>query len=150
MAARGSKSLWVPGILLLCFSLVLGGCGQDDEPEADLTQALELEAYDFYFEDTDLIVSLGADVVLDFVNAGGTTHSFTVPDLDLDVQASSGDSTEVEFQAPDEAGTVDFYCKFHPDDMKGTLSIGGAEAPLEEDVDVDDDDNVDGTPVDNY
>lgn len=111
----------------------------DDEAEPDVTQTIELEAYDFYFEETSILLELGANVTVDFTNAGDATHSFTVPDLDLEIEAESGESVETTFQLPDQPGLLDFYCKYHPDDMKGTISIGGDDVPLEEN-NVDDDD----------
>jgi plastocyanin len=134
----GRQLLIVTAIVL---ALLGSACTVDEEDgdEDDLTQAIELEAYDFYFEETSLQFALGADVTVDFTNAGEATHAFVVPDLDLEVEAESGESTEVNFQLPDEPGLLDFYCKFHPDDMNGTISIGGADVPVEEEG-VDDED----------
>ena len=47
-----------------------------------------------------------------------------------------------------EPGSLDFYCKFHPDEMKGVISIGGADQPIEEDVDSEDEDDDADVDVD--
>jgi plastocyanin len=109
----------------------------DDDESDELTQEVALDAYDFYFKQTSMQLSLGADVTVNFTNNGDTTHSFTVPDLDLETEVESAEATEINFQVPDEPGVLDFFCKFHPDDMKGTISIGGADVPLEEQEDTD-------------
>lgn len=121
--------------------LVLGALGTacqnaGDTEDAAVTQAIEVEAYDFYFEETSIVLELGADVTVDFTNAGENTHSFTVPDLDLEIEAESAETTEFSFELPNEPGLLDFYCKYHPDDMNGTISIGGADVPIEEGVEV--------------
>ena len=110
----------------------------DDADDEDLTQEVALNAYDFYFKETSMQLGLGSDVTVAFTNNGETTHSFTVPDLDLDVEVESAEATEINFEVPDQPGLLDFYCKFHPDDMKGTISIGGADVPLEEQQEEDD------------
>ena len=70
-------------------------------------------------------------------NGGGTTESVTVaaqdfafdPDtLDLEagteVEAAGGESASGSFTVPD--STVDWFCKYHPDQMTGTINVGGA------------------------
>lgn len=131
-------------ILLVAFALVMGACGEDAEDTDAQESANTVEAFDFYFEPTSLQLEPGAEATITLANAGGVAHSFTVPDLDLEIEAQSGDSVDGTFGVPDEPGTLDFYCKFHPEDMTGTISIGGSDQPIEEDVDSeDDDDDVD-------
>ena len=134
-----------PGLRLalsaLAFSLVLGACGGDDEDDGDdelegggvSTQTVSVDAYDFYFEETSLLLESGTTVEVDFENLGEVAHSFTIPDLDVDVDADAGDTTTVTFNTPEEPGSLDFYCKYHPDEMEGTISIGGGDDPLDED-----------------
>lgn len=130
-------------ILLLALSLVMGACGNNEEESGAQESANAIEAFDFYFEPTSLQLEPGARATVTLQNGGGVAHSFTVPDLDLEIEAQSGDSVDGTFTVPDRPGTLDFYCKFHPDEMTGTIAIGGADQPIEEDVDVEDDDDVD-------
>lgn len=117
-------------------ALALAGasCGEDED-SARQEQSFTVEAFDFYFEPTSLQFEPGAQVNLTLENGGGVAHSITVPDLDFEAEAQSGESIENSFVAPTTPGSLDFYCKFHPDEMTGTISIGGADQPLEEDVD---------------
>ena len=96
------------------------------------SQKLSLDAYDYYFEPTTLPVNLNAIVSVTFTNNGGVSHSFTAPDLDVEQVVDSGNSSTVTFTAPAEPGSFDFFCKFHPDQMKGTITVGGADQPLEQ------------------
>ena len=137
-----SKLLKV-SILLAAFALVMGACADDAEDTDAQESANTVEAFDNYFEPTSLQLEPGAEATITLANGGSVAHSFTVPDLDLEIEAQSGDSVDGTFAVPDEPGTLDFYCKFHPDEMAGTIAIGGADQPIEEDVDTEDDDDTD-------
>jgi plastocyanin len=132
-------------LVLLGAAMVLAvapACGEgDEEPSSSVSQSAELEAFDYYFEPTSLLVELGAEVTIEFTNNGSVTHSFSAPDLDVEVEAGNGQDATVTFTAPDQPGSFDFFCKYHADEMTGTISIGGGDAPLEEDPDENDDDD---------
>lgn len=131
-------------ILFLALALVMGACDDGEEDTAAQESAQTIEAFDNYYEQTSLQLEPGAEATITLANGGSVAHSFTVPDLDLEIEAQSGDEVDGTFAVPDEPGTLDFYCKFHPDEMAGTIAIGGADQPIEEDVDTDeDDDDVD-------
>lgn len=125
--------------------LVASACGSEEpETEATVSQTLNVEAFDFYFDPTTLAVDVGAEVTIELTNSGSVAHSWTSADLNAEVEASSGEESFLTFTAPAEPGSYDFFCEFHPDQMQGTISIGGADEPLEEaptegdeDVDVD-------------
>lgn len=117
-------------------------CGDDEGDSGAQAQSTTVQAFDFYFEPTSLQFEPGAEVTLTLENVGEVAHSITIPDLDFEADAGGGDTVENTVTMPDEAGTFDFYCKYHPDDMTGTLSLGGADQPIEEDVDEEDDEDV--------
>lgn len=137
------SKLWKLSILFLALALVMGACGEDTEDTDAQESANTVEAFDFYFEPTSLQLEPGAEATITLQNGGSVAHSFTVPDLDLEIEAQSGDSVDGTFGVPDVPGTLDFHCKFHPDEMMGTISIGGADQPIEEDVDTEDEDDDD-------
>lgn len=128
----------VAGALVLAASGV--ACGEDSDDSGSQEQSFTVQAFDNYFEPTSLQFEPGAEVTLELENSGSVSHSITIPDLDFEAEAQSGDTIDNSFTAPSEPGSLDFYCKFHPDEMEGTISIGGADQPIEEDVDQDDDD----------
>jgi plastocyanin len=112
-------------------AVLLGACGDKSEPGSAESQTVSLEAFDYYFEPTALNVNLSAEVTVDFQNSGSVSHSFTAPDLDVETVSDSSNSTSVTFTAPAEPGSYDFFCKYHPDQMKGTISVGGSDQPVE-------------------
>lgn len=130
-------------LMVVSVALLAGACGEEDNDSGAQEQSLEIEAFDNYYESETLLLEPGAEVTLSFSNGGSVAHSVTVPDLDFELEAQSGDTAESTFGAPDEPGSLDFYCKFHPEEMKGVISIGGADQPIEEDVDSEDDDDAD-------
>ena len=137
---------------LTLVALAAVGCGEEGET-AGTTVRTDLEAFDYYFEPTSLVFDEGTRATVSFTNNGSATHSFSSPDLDLDVEAGPGDTADVSFDVPPQPGSVEYYCKFHPDEMKGTISIGGAGEPVEEPAESpeDDDEDVDvDVEGDNY
>ena len=142
---RSSRFVALAAALVL---VAAPACGEEEgnEPGTEITQTVEVEAFDNYFEPTSLSVELNAEVTVEFTNNGSITHSFTAPDLDVEIESGNGEDGTVTFAVPNQPGSYDFFCKYHPDEMQGTISAGGSEEPLEEDPDGDDDD--DDTEVD--
>jgi len=142
-----------------CIAVLGVACGNEEEAEPAVSQSLTVEAFDFYFEPTALAVDVGAEVTVELINGGSVSHSWTATDLDAEAEASSGQESTVTFTAPNEPGSYDFFCRFHPDEMQGTISVGGSDEPVEEvpetdedddDVDVDVDTDEDASGDDTY
>jgi plastocyanin len=80
-----------------------------------------LGAKDFAFTPTALSVPSGGGTVK-FTNTGTVEHNFTVDGKGISKDAEAGDSATVKVDLP--AGTYQFHCKYHPTQMKGTLTVG--------------------------
>ena len=108
--------------------LALGACGDDNgdggggSGNGGATQSVDLRAQDFAFDPSSIEVDSGAEVELTFNNEDDVEHSFTAEDLDAEVEAEGGESATTTFTAP-ESGTVEFICKYHPDQMTGEISV---------------------------
>jgi plastocyanin len=123
---------------LVVAGLAIAGCGDDDDegstedvgatttaaPDAGGDAAGD-DAADggvvmagFAFEPTELTVAAGATIPV--TNEDSAAHTFTSDDGGFDVEVDGGASGEAT--APDEPGTYDFVCRFHPD-MTGTLTV---------------------------
>ncbi len=83
---------------------------------------LSVTAADFSFEPTTLNAPVGATVGITLDNTGVAAHTFTSDDLDVDIEAAGGAVRTGEFTVP-EAGTYEFHCHFHPDQMKGEIVV---------------------------
>jgi plastocyanin len=136
-----------PLVVLFAALLFLGACGKADDANdsGGATISTAIEAYDFYFQPTTISADMGGTVKVEFTNNGENTHSFTAPDLDISTEVQSGESAEITFASPETPGTYDFYCKFHPEDMKGVISVGGADQPVDESEDGTEDDGSEPT-----
>ena len=118
--------------LLIClvaaFAVIAGACGGDDggtettEPAAAEEDggSVTLAAANFAFDPATLTAPVGATI--EFTNEDDAEHSFTIDDSDVDADVDGGASTTVDLGSL-EAGSYDFYCKYHKDSMTGTLEV---------------------------
>jgi plastocyanin len=90
-------------------------------------ESVSLTAMDFSFTPAQLSIKGGDTVTVSFKNSGQTEHSFTLDNGNATVDADAGETKTVTFTAPS-SGTLAFHCKYHPTQMKGTISIGGSGA----------------------
>jgi plastocyanin len=118
-------------VLLAALLLFAGACGGgDDGEEAGAGEDVEsadalpvtMTAGDFKFEPESLEGHATHTVDLTFVNEDDVEHSFTIDDMEVDVEAEGGEEATATF-TPEETGTFEFYCKYHPDTMSGELTV---------------------------
>lgn len=108
-----------------------GEAAESDDPEPPprgddgAAAAATVRATDFAFDPELIEVDQGEDAEITFVNAGNVAHSFTAEDLDVDVEAESGEEVSATFTAPDEDATIEYVCRFHPSQMRGEIVVGG-------------------------
>jgi len=113
-------------------ALLATACGGDESDPAAASgdggggggggSTVTLTAKDFSFEPGTL--SAAAGDTIEFANEGESPHNLQAEEAGLDEDVDPGDTVSVDL-ADAEPGTYDFICKFHPDDMKGTLEITG-------------------------
>jgi plastocyanin len=84
-----------------------------------------VSAAEFAFNPTTIDASAGEEIELTFNNTGTTEHSFTIDGL-VEVEAEGGAQASGTFTAPD--SPIEFFCKYHPDQMRGELTIDGQSA----------------------
>lgn len=81
---------------------------------------IELVAKDIEFQDTSLDAAAG-EVSVFIDNEDATLHTFTIEDLDVDLDIPASKAARVTFDA--EPGEYEFFCEPHKEDMKGTLTV---------------------------
>ena len=117
-------------VAVAAFAVLAAACGGGDdagetatEPAADDGDgAVTLTAANFAFDPASLTAAAGDTI--EFTNEDDAEHSFTIDDSDVDEDVDGGGSTTVDLGSLD-AGSYDFYCKYHKDSMTGTLEITG-------------------------
>jgi plastocyanin len=87
-----------------------------------------------FFEPKQFTVSPGQNVTFNLTNDGAAIHNLRIAGEDGQyntdddtvsepAQVSSGETGTIDWTAPDEAGTFEFRCDFHPTDMVGTVTV---------------------------
>jgi plastocyanin len=110
--------------------LLLAACSSSDDNAtttggAAQPQAITVTAVDFSLSPATITASAGQVINVSFKNNGTVTHSFTVGTTDVAV-AGGGSSSSGSFTAS--AQTVEFHCKYHPTQLKGTITINGSSS----------------------
>ena len=117
-------------VALFAAALLVAACGGGDDatetaPDNDAGGAQPLPvtvtAANLAFDQDALTAHATHEVELTLVNDDSTAHTFTIDELDVDVEAGPGEEATTTF-TPDEIGTLEFYCRFHPA-MKGELKV---------------------------
>ncbi len=128
-------------VLAVVLALFAGAaCAEEEEDTNAAGEGVDrlevtVEAFDQYFKPTTLLVELGQQVEVTLANRGGTNHSFSAPDVDVEIEAAGAQTVVAEFTAPAQPGSFEFFCKYHPDEMQGVISVGGAEEPIQDNDD---------------
>jgi len=111
-------------------ALLATACGGDDggSPAASGDDgggggggaSVTVTAADFSFDPGSVTAASGDTIELS--NEGESPHNLQAEEAGLDEDVDPGKTVSIDL-ADVEPGTYDFVCKFHPDDMKGTLEI---------------------------
>ena len=123
------------GMPVLVLALIgVAACGDDGAEitapvntatEAPAAGAIDVQAIDFAFDKASISAEAGSAVEIAFSNEGLANHTFTVDEIEVDLELPSGDSGTLLFTFPDEE--FEFYCRIHPE-MRGTLEPGVEKA----------------------
>jgi plastocyanin len=110
-------------------ALMAAACGGDDASSENASgsgggggggAATTVTASDFAFDPESVTVAAGDGIEL--VNDGEAEHNITAEDAGLDEDVDAGDTVTIDTSGV-EPGSYDFFCEYHPDQMKGTLEV---------------------------
>lgn len=87
--------------------------------------AATLTAQNIRFEPTSLSVAASAQATITLVNKDSVEHSLTFDDNSHSVDADGGETKTLSFTAPAAGTTISFHCKYHPTQMRGTITVTG-------------------------
>ncbi len=107
-------AVFVAGAALSVFSTVTYDAAVAQEGD------VRLVTKDIEFGDESLEASAG-EVSVFVENEDQTLHTFTIEELDVDLDIPAAKSARVSFDA--EPGEYEFFCEPHKEDMKGTLVV---------------------------
>ena len=92
-----------------------GGGSTDGGGAADMT----VTAKDFEFDPSTIDVASG-ETTIEVTNTGAVEHSFTLDDDSVSQDIEPGESQTVTVNL---TATTGFHCKYHPEQMTGTLNV---------------------------
>ena len=75
---------------------------------------------DFTYDPDTLELPSGQEITLQVTNNDDVEHSFTLDDDSVSEDVEPGESVTV---AVDVSADAPFHCKYHPDQMTGTLTV---------------------------
>ncbi|MFL5795310.1 MAG: cupredoxin domain-containing protein [Actinomycetota bacterium] len=83
---------------------------------------IQLVASNFKFDKTSLDMQSGSQVKVELRNQGQAEHNFTFTEAGANQDVEAGEDATATFTAP-AAGSYQFFCKYHPSQMKGTVTV---------------------------
>jgi plastocyanin len=83
---------------------------------------IQLVASNFKFDKTSLDMQAGSQVKVEIRNQGQAEHNFTFTEAGANQDVEAGEDATATFTAP-AAGSYQFFCKYHPSQMKGTVTV---------------------------
>jgi plastocyanin len=118
-----ARRLAVMFAAVMALMLVSAACSSDDGGSsgdggggaADMTVTVK----DFEFDPSTIDVSSG-ETTIEITNTGAVEHSFTLDDDSVSQDIEPGESETVTVNL---TATTGFHCKYHPDQMTGTLQV---------------------------
>ena len=108
-------------------ALVMAACSSDDGTDGSTDNGggggggdQTITISDFTFDPDTLTVPAGQDVTIEVTNEDDVEHSFTLDDDSVSQDIEGGESQSVTLNLTEGIG---WHCEYHPDTMKGTVTI---------------------------
>ncbi len=96
-----------------------GDTGGSSAPSGGGSADQTVTIKDIAFHPTTLTIS--GSTSIEVVNQDDIEHSFTLDDDSVSQDLQGGESATVTI---DPAASIGWHCEFHPDTMKGTITVG--------------------------
>lgn len=113
-------------VVSLSFFVACGG-SDDAEPqgaEAEGGSSAQIVASDFSFSPTSLEAAPGDSLEITLVNEDSAAHSVTFEDPQFEIETDGGSEISSSLEVPAGDATYEYFCKYHPDTMRGELTVG--------------------------
>ena len=96
-------------ILILSMVLIIGCRPQETTGDIVSGKTLSVSLTEFSFTPSKITANKGETITLNIKNEGIVFHTFTSPELDIDVQLNAGEEKQISFVAK-ESGTFETLC----------------------------------------
>lgn len=118
-AKRNVMLVAVVALMLTGAACSSDGGGSSASSDAGGAADMTVTVKDFEFDPSTIDVSSG-ETTIEITNTGSVEHSFTLDDDSVSQDIEPGESETVTV---DLTATTGFHCKYHPDQMTGTLQV---------------------------
>jgi plastocyanin len=123
VALHNRRRIWAS---LLMTAFVLLGLSVEKSANANAATAarrVNITAANFTFSPTTISLKKGQKVTFAFKNTDTVKHNLTITGLNVDKDVSGGKTGQVTMTLKT-PGTYEFHCTYHPQKMKGTITVG--------------------------
>jgi len=114
------RSAFRTAVMVVAAAGVLAACGSGSESGGSGGTNVPLTAVNITYAPTDIKVPAG-DVTFTVANNDKVEHNLTVENGKVNKDVEAGKT--VKAKATLKAGTYAFHCEYHPDAMKGTITV---------------------------
>ncbi|HKE99962.1 MAG TPA: cupredoxin domain-containing protein [Actinomycetes bacterium] len=83
---------------------------------------LKVNIANFAFQPNTLTATAGQQVKIELTNQDQVEHNITIKDAKVNQDVEAGEDASATFTAP-AAGSYEFFCEYHPQRMRGTLTV---------------------------
>lgn len=120
--------------LLMVFMLAVAACGGDDDNGGNGDDggngnggggSTSIEIPGMSYDPDSITATAGEDHEVELENTDGQLHTFTIDELDVNVEVEAGETATATLSAP-EAGEYTFYCTVpghRESGQEGTLTV---------------------------
>jgi plastocyanin len=85
-------------------------------------EEIKLTAKGIKWDTTSLDLKSGTSYTVEVTNGDSVEHNFTFQEAGANQDIEGGEDAKVTFTAP-AAGSYEFFCKYHPSVMRGTVTV---------------------------
>jgi len=132
--ARLLKPLLLAAVLALSVALLASACGGGGGGAGPEPVTFDISMRDNFFEPSEFAVSPGQQVTFNLTNDGQAIHNMRIAGLDDEYNSDDdavsdpdlfepGGAGTLVWTAPDQPGTINFRCDFHPAESVGTITV---------------------------
>lgn len=114
------RSAFRTAVMALAAAGMLVGCGSSSSSSATTGNTVDITAANISFSTTDIKIPAG-DVTFVVNNTDKVEHNLTIENGNVNKDVPGGKT--VKTKATLKAGTYAFHCEYHPDAMKGTITV---------------------------
>ena len=84
---------------------------------------VDITTQNIAFNPAQITVPDGETVKFKLDNKDQVEHNLTIEQLQVDQDVEAGETATVKTKSKVPAGTYQFFCEYHPQQMKGTLTV---------------------------